>query len=121
MPKNDASTNLLSWTSQFFNATLHPSAGDFFFSPHHNTFVLVFSDSGVDGAFRASYSTSGEPRGPWTKPVTIYSAPVPSQCKSGSYDYDAHVHYGVDPSGATLLLSYSSCATYVSMARLSFA
>jgi hypothetical protein len=124
MPKNHASTNLLSWTTPFLNTTLHPSYGDFFFSAYHNTFVIVFSDSGVDGLFRASYSTSGEPRGPWTTPVTIYKPPIPSQCtssSSGDYDYAAHVHYGVDPTGSTLLLSYSSCAAYVSMARVQFA
>jgi hypothetical protein len=32
----------------------------------YNTFVMVFADSGVDGTFRASYSTSGHAHGPWT-------------------------------------------------------
>jgi hypothetical protein len=121
MPKYHASTNLLSWTESYDNTTIYPDYGDFFFSAYHNTFVIVFSDTFVDGLFRASYSTSGEPRGPWTTPVTIYRPPIPSQCSSGSYDYAAHVHYGVDPTGATLLLSYSSCSAYVSMARVQFA
>jgi hypothetical protein len=117
---HDNSTNILSWTSEFFKATLYPSSGDIFFSEHHNTFVMVFSDNGVDGAFRASYSTSGHIRGPWTEPVMVYSPPVPAPCQKteAAWNYQAHSHYGVDPSGKTLLLSYSSCATYVSMARL---
>jgi hypothetical protein len=123
MQLHDNTTNILSWTTKFFNQTLHPSSGDLFFSAYHNTYMIVFSDSGVDGAFRASYSTSGEVHGPWTVPKTIYTPDVPERCKTtkAAWNYQAHTHYGVDPSGRTLLLSYSSCATYVSMARLHWA
>jgi hypothetical protein len=121
MRVNDNTTNLLSFTYKFFNATIHPSSGDLFYSEHHKTFVLVFADSGVDGAFRASYSTSGHVRGPWTAPVTVYNSPLPAGCPKNSWNYDGHAHAGFDPSGASLILSFSSCENYVSMARLHWA
>jgi hypothetical protein len=53
--------------------------------------------------------------------VALYSAPVPAECPKNSYNYNGHGHAGFDPSGASLILSYSSCAGYVSMARLHWA
>ena len=55
--------------------------------------------------------------------IAIWTPPVPSECDSqnGDYNYQAHAHPGWDPSGKSLLVSYSSCTLYVSMAKITWA
>jgi hypothetical protein len=48
---------------------------------------------------------------------------VLEQCggNAASWNYQGHAHPGWDPSGKTLLVSYASCAMYVSFAMISWA
>jgi hypothetical protein len=122
MPVNDNSTNFFNWTGSFLGHSLHAVYGDLIFSPYHNTYLLVFFDNEADDAVRISYSTTGTITGEWTEPKTVYSPPVPSQCTgNGAYNYAMHAHPGLDTTGKTLVVSWSSCAAYVSMARIHWA
>ena len=121
---NDPSANILNFTADQFGVKLSVFSSDLWFDPYHQTAVIVFMDGGIDGTFRASYSTNNALEGPWSDPVEIYTASVPDYCKNqtGLIDvYDGHALHGWDPSGKTLLLSYSSCAAVVEMALLTWA
>ena len=121
---NDASPNILNYTADQFGVALSVFSADIWYDPYHETTMIVFMDGGVDGTFRASYSINNELEGPWSEPVALYTPPIPEYCQnqSGLIDiYDGHALHGWDPSGKTLLLSYSSCAAIVEMALLTWA
>lgn len=122
--KDDPRGNILDWSINPFGEQLGPDTGDVWFDPYHGTMMMVFMSKFVDGQFWASYAVDGRLEGPWSAPVVVWTSPVPKECKGdkcGEYNYQGHAHPGWDPSGRTLLLSYSSCARFVSMAKLTWA
>jgi hypothetical protein len=121
---NDPTGNILTWSYQdFANQTIGPNVGDIWYDSYHQTTVMTFGDTWVDGSFWFSYATTNNLEGPWSTPQSVWTPPVPSQCSSSSEDwnYQAHAHPGWDTTGKTLLVSYASCATYVSMALITWA
>ena len=124
LTKDDPKGNVLNWSINPMGEQLGPDTGDVWFSPYHGTMIMVFMSKFVDGQFWASYAVEGRLEGPWSVPVVIWTSPVPKECKGekcGEYNYQGHAHPGWDMSGKTLLLSYSSCARFVSMAKLTWA
>jgi hypothetical protein len=85
--------------------------------------VMLYGDTYVDGTFYLSYAMNNSIEGPWSKPVAVWTPPVLEQCggNAASWNYQGHAHPGWDPSGKTLLVSYASCAMYVSFAMISWA
>lgn len=122
--QDDPRGNILDWSINPMGEPLGPDTGDVWFDPYHGTMMMVFMSKFVDGQFWASYAVDGRLEGPWSVPVVLWTSPVPAECKGeacGAYNYQGHAHPGWDPSGRTLLLSYSSCARFVSMAKLTWA
>ena len=125
LQKDSPTGNILNWSiNPFGNQQLGPDTGDVWFDPYHNTMMMVFMSKFVDGQFWGSYALDdGRLDGPWSEPVVLWTSPVPKECKGdkcGEFNYQGHAHPGWDPSGRTLLLSYSSCARFVSMAKLTW-
>jgi len=122
LAKGNANGNILNWSTDFFGKKLGIFSGDIWFDPYHQTTMMVFMDSGVDGQFWFSYATNNNLAGPWTTPVSLWTPDVPAACKNQStpWNYAGHAHPGWDASGKTLLLSYSSCTQYVSFAKLTW-
>ena len=114
----DASANIFNYTSPVGNG---PATGEVFFSPYYNYTMSIFMDSGVDGTFWLTYPTSADLTGPWSEPVELYTpeAPTETPCYSGDqWNYAGHSYPDYDPSGKTILLSWSSCESFVHMATL---
>ena len=124
LKKDDANGNILDWSiNPMGDKQMGPDTGDVFYSPYHKTLMMVFMSQFVDGQFWASYAVENRIEGPWSKPVMIFESPVPKECQREDFgwNYQGHAHPGWDPSGRTLLLSYSSCARFVSMAKVTWA
>jgi hypothetical protein len=120
---NDATGNILGWNyTDSAGKTIGPNVGDAWYDPYRKTMVMLFGDTYVDGTFYMSYATTNRIEGPWSKPVAIWTPPVPADCSrtTESWNYQGHAHPGWDPSGKTLLISYASCALYVSFAKITW-
>jgi hypothetical protein len=120
---NNATGNILDWNYRDpAGQTIGPNVGDIWYDHYHKTLVMLFGDTWVDGTFYVSYATNNSIEGPWSKPVAIWTPPVPKECANDSdgWNYQGHAHPGWDPSGKTLLISYASCAKYVSFARITW-
>jgi hypothetical protein len=123
LPLNDAKGNILNWNINPEGTQLGPSTGDIWYDHYHQTTMMMFGDAFVDGTFWVSYATTNSLTGPWSEPVAIWTPEVPDQCKEtpDPWNYQSHAHPGWDPSGETLLISYASCAEFVSMALITWA
>jgi hypothetical protein len=121
---NDGTGNIVTWNyTDIAGQIIGPNVGDIWFDSYHNTMMMVWGDTWVDGSFWFSYATTNSIEGPWSTPVAIWTPPVPGECSSTSeaWNYQAHAHPGWGTTGKTLLLSYASCALYVSFALLTWA
>lgn len=120
---NDATGNIIAWNyTDPAGQTISPNVGDIWYDPYHETMMMVWGDTWVDGTFWFSYATTNNLEGPWSTPVAIWSPPVPEQCSSTStaWNYQGHAHPGWDSTGRTVLISFSSCALYVSFALVTW-
>jgi hypothetical protein len=121
---NDATGNIITWNyTNFAGITIGPNVGDIWYDPYHETMIMVWGDTSISGTFWFSYATTNNIEGPWSTPVAIWTPPVPGECSGSSVDwnYQGHAHPGWDTSGKTLLISYASCALYVSFALITWA
>ena len=105
--------------SGIVNSQAFMDTGEFFWSPHYNSFVHV---SSALGAFTISYAndptslTSG-----WSEPQTLYNAQMPSQLADPTgYLYAGHSYPDWDKSGQSLLLSWTADAMWTQMAVVNF-
>jgi hypothetical protein len=118
LDKGNVIGNIITWSSKDLGGNkIGPANGDLWYDEYHKTYVMVWGDSGIDGTFW--YSAANDPTnlaGGWSDPVAIYTPPQLSECAdtSSSWNYCGHSHPGWDTTGKTLLLSYSSCASYIS-------
>ena len=133
--RDDPAGNFLTWSITPMGKQLGPDTGDLFWSPFHNTYLIVFMGKFVDGQFWATYAEEGTLWGRWSEPVRIWDSPVPRKeceergCGGQAWNYQGHAHPGWnggdDGDGGErrrkLLLSYSSCARYVSMGVVTWA
>lgn len=117
---NDASANIFNFqVMPFAGVIVSIYSGEIFFSPYHNTYLIVFMDGFVDGTFRVAYSTNGQITGPWSSVTDLYqSARVPKA--SNQWNYAGHAYPGRDESGATLALSYTYDFNYINFATLTW-
>lgn len=118
---DDATANAIPFNHTTF-APLSPSSGNVFWSPHHRTYLAVIMDSSVAGTFWVAYSTTGAITGPWTETAQLYQTPQDPACKQDglrdTWNYSGFPHPGLDPSGASLVVSWSACGPFVDMSRL---
>ncbi|KAL2075854.1 hypothetical protein VTL71DRAFT_797 [Oculimacula yallundae] len=106
----DFSANIFQYNEGGFG----PGTGDIFWNEHLKTWVSVFNDEMVaNSIFRLMYSTTGNIIGPWsTKPIDAYKAfscgdnKIDVLC-SVKYNYGTHAYPDIDPTGKTLLLSWT--------------
>jgi hypothetical protein len=115
--------NIIHWSSNdLLGRPIGPDVGDMWLDPHHQTMVMTWGDSGIDGKLWFSYAENNRLEGPWSTPQAIWTPPVPEECKGvqGDWNYQLHAHPGWDPTGKTLLVSYASCAQYVSFAKITW-
>ena len=93
--------------------------GEIFWSNHFGCYVHV---SASYGGFNVAYSdslTSG-----WSQPQSLYEAQIPDSIKSGSSSniiYAGHSYPDWDPSGKSLLLSWTCDEMWTQMAVVEFA
>lgn len=112
----DTSSNIFNYSANYFGTIVGPASGEIFFSPYHNTYVIVFMNGFVDGTFLAAYSTTGAITGPWTKEQVIYQPPWPE----ASWNYAGHAYPGMDPSGSTLTLSYTYGGNFINIVKVTW-
>lgn len=120
---NNGIGNIITWSSKDLNGNqIGPANGDMWYDPYHQTTVMMWGDAGIDGTFWFSYALDNDLLGAWSDPVAIWTPPLLAECNGNSEDwnYCGHAHPGWDPSGQTLLISYSSCANYVSFAKITW-
>lgn len=120
---NDGVGNIISWSStDLAGNQIGPDVGDMWFDNYHQTMVMTWGDGGIDGIIWFSYAINNDLEGPWSTPQPLWTTPVPTECSgsSGDWNYQLHAHPGWDPSGKTLLISYSSCSRYVSFASITW-
>ncbi|TVY23962.1 hypothetical protein LHYA1_G008034, partial [Lachnellula hyalina] len=115
LTKNDATGNIITWSVPLIvegpkNGTLlGPNVGDVWYDNYHKTTVMMWNDAGIDATFWFRYETyveSGEVERPWSKPVAIWTPPIPPECAAApelNFNYQGHAHPGWDPTGKTLL------------------
>lgn len=112
----DPNSNVFSFSANWFGTIVGPSSGEIFWSPYHNTYAIAFMDGFVDGVFQIAYSTTGQLIGPWTTPIVLYQPPWPG----GTWNYAGHAYPGMDPSGATLTLSYTFGGNFINMVKVTW-
>lgn len=120
---NNPEGNIIHWNStDLAGKPIGPDVGDLWFDDYHQTMVMTWGDSGIDGRLWFSYAENNKLEGPWSTPEPIWTTPVPSQCKGtqGDWNYQLHAHPGWDETGKTLLISYASCAQFVSFAKITW-
>lgn len=123
----DESANLISWSyvNYINNGTYGPGTGDVFWSTYFNTYIVAFQGDGIDSSFYISYSETQSITGPYTEPELLFSTPANAECAIYSPNWDlnyaGHAYPAWDPTGQTLLLSWSSCNAWITMATVSFA
>lgn len=120
---NNDEGNIIKWSSlDLAGQTIGPDVGDMWYDPYHETMVMTWGDQGIDGKLWFSYAIENSFEGGWSEPVAIWNSPVPEECQgvSGDWNYQFHAHPGWDPSGETLLISYASCAQFVSFAKITW-
>ncbi|TVY86438.1 hypothetical protein LAWI1_G007431 [Lachnellula willkommii] len=136
-------TTVMMWNDAGIDAT-------FWFryeSPSSYSPETPLSEKSLTSAF-SSYAESNEVERSWSKPVgksqstaetlqrviyqqriltststAIWTPPIPPECAAApdlNFNYQGHAHPGWDPTGKTLLVSYASCANYVSMAKITW-
>jgi hypothetical protein len=122
LDNDNVTGNIITWSSKDLDGNqIGPAQGDMWYDAYHRTTVMMWGDSGIDGTFWFSYALDHDNlEGGWSEPQAIWTPPVLDQCNASSTDwnYCQHGHPGWDPSGKTLLISYSSCESYVSFARI---
>lgn len=114
--QNDAQSNIFNYTANYFGDIVGLYSGEMFFSPYHNTYVLVFMDGWVDGSFQVVYSTNGQLTGPWSSPSTIYCPAA----ASNTWNYAGHAYPAMDPTGKTLTLSYTYGNVWINVAKVTW-
>ena len=115
--------NIILWSTMDLDGNpIGPDVGDLWFDNYHQTMVMTWGDSGIDGNLWFSYAENNNLEGPWSTPEAIWTPPVPSECNGvqGDWNYQLHAHPGWDPTGKTLLVSYASCTQYVSFAKIAW-
>lgn len=101
---------------------LGANVGDMWYDNYHETTVMIWGDQGIDGNFWFSYAINNNMEGEWSKPVNIWTPPVPAGCDktTEAWNYQGHAHPGWDTTGKTLLISFASCADYVTFATVTW-
>jgi hypothetical protein len=123
LEKDNAEGNIFSWHAVGLTGQpLGADVGDLWFDNYHETMVLLWGDSGIDGQVWFSYAMDISLTGKWSTPEAIWVTPVPEQCQSTqeAWNYQIHAHPGWDMSGKTLMISYASCAEWVSYAKITW-
>lgn len=93
------------------------SSGDVLFSEYLNTWIFIFFDEYVDSKFWVRYSTTGKITGEWSDAVLLYQT---TPFSSEVYDYAGHAYSMFDPSGQTVLLSWTYNGGTTKMATVTF-
>ena len=92
------------------------STGDFIYSRYLQTWILIYFEGQLSSTFYLRYSTSGLASGPYSDKVVLHkTAPV-----QGGFNYAGHAYGGYDPSGKTVLLSWTYKGAQTKMARVTF-
>lgn len=112
-------------SSEDIIASANISAGKFYYSNFHQTYVALLE---ISFAGWLSYSTTGLPVGPWSAPVKAFDIGTDPGCHSygnaneSTLPYYLTAHpgwYGTD--GSQLLVGWAQCAAYVTMTTVNFA
>lgn len=124
--KEDQSASLINWSYvNIFDGSTHgPGSGEVFWSTYFQTFIVVFQSDGINSDFFISYSTSQMITGPYTVPQWIFTPGTNEMCEiyspNWTLNYAGHAYPGFDRTGKSLLLSWSSCNAWTTMATVYF-
>jgi hypothetical protein len=78
-------------------------SGQIFWSNYHHKFFLIELD--IWGDNKVSVETADRPEGPWSSPITLYTA-KPLKANEGVYAAAAHPYF--DPTGKALVITFSN-------------
>ena len=98
------------------------SSGDVFWSPLHKTFLAVYFQGMPDNTFFIRYSLDGQVTGKWSEPQTLLVT-TPSDDGEGKltpFNYAGHSYPSWDPTGKTLMLSWTFGSYWIRMARVTW-
>jgi len=78
------------------------------------------------GGVGVSWSTTGEPAGPWTAPSHLLDVPTDPGCVQYQYSDDIPYYVNAHPGwygteGNKLLIGWAACTAYVDLATIEFA
>lgn len=118
MPASDSSQNIIT-------PPAYVSFGKFYYSNFHKTYIAILD---VNSQGWVSYSTTGQPQGPWSAPTFAFNIYTDSGCNqygNGNEDlipYYLTAHPGwYGTSGNQLLIGWAQCTAYVTMTTINFA
>ena len=94
------------------------SSGDIFYNPYLGVWLAIYFDDFVDNIFWLRYSYGDKiTTGGWSDQIQLYVT-TPA---SGKYNYAGHAYPGYDPTGKTILLSWTYDGSQTGMAVVTFA
>ena len=90
---NNPAGNVLKWhTEGLSGQQLGPDVGDMWFDNYHETMVMIWGDSGIDGQVWFSYAIENKIDGPWSEPEAIWVTPLVPECAATKEDWNYQIH-----------------------------
>ncbi|KAI9657117.1 MAG: hypothetical protein M1821_003283 [Bathelium mastoideum] len=103
---------------------LNPTSGDFFWSNLYRTWMFVYM--GTTNVFSYRYALGSVTRGafditgPWSDEFELYDTTLQTPANGDIYGYAGHAYSGYDPTGRSIILSWSHGVDYEYMAKVEF-
>lgn len=83
LEKDDPTGNILTWSYyNFAGQQIGPSLGDVWYDNYHQTMVMLWGDTGIDGTIWFSYAIDDAIVGPWSTPVPLWTPPILPECQA---------------------------------------
>ncbi|KAL9074821.1 MAG: hypothetical protein Q9157_004233 [Trypethelium eluteriae] len=108
-------------TASAFIPGLNPTSGDIFWSNYYRTWIFVYM--ALTNVFYYRYSLNGGINsiiGPWSDEFELYDTSIQTWTNGETYDYAGHAYSGYDPTGRSIMLSWSHGLNDEYMARVQF-
>lgn len=92
------------------------ASGDFIYSDHLQTWILIYMVKQLDSTFHFRYSTTGLIQGPYTEPAVLYKT-TPAK---DDFNFAGHAYGGYDSKGKSVILSWTYDKDKTMMAKVKF-
>ncbi|KAL9097800.1 MAG: hypothetical protein Q9165_000126 [Trypethelium subeluteriae] len=108
-------------TASAFIPGLNPTSGDIFWSNYYRTWIFVYMS--LTNVFYYRYALYGgisSITGPWSDEFELYDTSIQTWTNDDTFDYAGHAYSGYDPTGRSIMLSWSHGLDDEYMARVQF-